>query len=58
MTGLQGFGLGNEATGFQGISRDETRYMLVLCRSRMGNTSDKGMLYILQTSAYRPRNNG
>ena len=47
MTGLQGFGLRNEVTGFQGISRDETRYMLVLRRSRMGNTNDKGIHYIL-----------
>ena len=38
MTGFQGSGLRNEVTGFQRTSRDETRYMLVLCRSRMENT--------------------
>ena len=58
MIGFQEFGLRNEVTGFQGISRNETRYMLVLRRSRMGNTSDKGIYYILQTNAHGPRNNG
>ena len=58
MTGLQGFGLRDEVIGFQGVSRDETRYMLVLHRSRMENTSDEGILYILRTSMHRPRNDG
>ena len=31
--------------------------MLVLHRSRMGNTSGEGILYILWTSAHGPRNN-
>ena len=32
--------------------------MLILHRSRMGNTSDKGILYILWTSVHGPRNDG
>ena len=55
---FKGQALKNEATGFQRTLRDETRYTLVLHRSRMGNTSGEGILYILQTSMHGPRNNG
>ena len=35
--------------------RDETRYMLVLCRLRMENTNGNYRVYICETCAHGPR---